>query len=54
MIPPSDAQSKIVTAAASHVPPAKRAQFLERISAMLQLRGRGHFEDDVASVRHSR
>ena len=47
MIPLSDAQSKIVTTAAAHVPLAKRAQFLERISAMLKLRGRGHFSDDV-------
>ena len=46
MIPLSDARSKIVTAAAAHVPLAKRA-----VSAMLQMRGRGHFsDDDVASV----
>jgi hypothetical protein len=28
MIPLNDAQRKIVTMAAAHVPPAKRAQFL--------------------------
>ena len=51
MIPLSDAQLRIVKAAAAHVPPAKRTQFLERVSAMLQMRGRGHFsDDDVASV----
>jgi hypothetical protein len=51
MIPLNDVQLKIVMAAAAHAPPAKRAQFLERVSAMLQLRGCGHFsDDDVASV----
>jgi hypothetical protein len=51
MISLSKAQLQIVRAAASHVPPVKRAQFLERVSAMLQMRGRGHFSDeDVASV----
>ena len=49
MISLNDAQLRIVKAAASHVPPAKRTQFLERVSAMLQMRGRGH-DDDVASV----
>jgi hypothetical protein len=52
MISLNDAQLKIVTMAASCVPIEKRAQFLERVSAMLQLRGRGHFsDDDVASVK---
>jgi hypothetical protein len=45
MISLNDAQLKIVMAAASHVPIEKRAQFLERIAAMLALRGRGHFTD---------
>jgi hypothetical protein len=46
MISLSKAQTKIVTAAALHVPHEKRAQFFQRISAMLTLRGRGHFDDD--------
>jgi hypothetical protein len=37
----SDKQLKTVMAAASHVPHEKRSQFLERIAAMLALRGRG-------------
>ena len=45
MIALNDAQLKIVMAAASPVPPEKRSQFLERIAAMLTLRGRGHFTD---------
>jgi hypothetical protein len=49
MISLSKTQLQIVRAAASHVPPG--VQFLERVSAMLQMRGRGHFsDDDVASV----
>lgn len=43
MIALNDAQLKIVMAAASPVPPEKRSQFLERIAAMLTLRG--HFTD---------
>ena len=43
MISLNDAQLKSVTAAASHVPHEKRSQFLERIAAMLKLRG--HFTD---------
>jgi hypothetical protein len=49
MIALSDAQLKMVMAAASHVPHAKRAQFLERIAAMLTLRGRFN-DDDVGAV----
>ena len=45
MISLNDAQLKSVMAAASHVPIEKRSQFLERIAAMLALRGRGHFTD---------
>jgi hypothetical protein len=41
----SDAQLKVVMAAASHVPHEKRGQFLERVAAMLAHRGRGHFDD---------
>jgi hypothetical protein len=45
------AQTKFVRAAASRVPPEKRAQFFQRVSAMLTLRGRGHFDDaDVANA----
>jgi hypothetical protein len=46
MISLSKAQTKIVTVAALHVPHEKRAQFFQRISAMLALRGHGHFDDD--------
>jgi hypothetical protein len=46
MISLNDSQLKTVMAAASHVPHEKRGQFLERIAAMLVLRGRGHFNDD--------
>jgi hypothetical protein len=42
MISLNDSQLKTVMAAASHVPHEKRGQFLERIAAMLVLRGRGH------------
>jgi hypothetical protein len=45
MISLNDAQLKTVMAAAAHVPLEKRAQFLERIAAMLKLRGLGHFAD---------
>ena len=42
---------KTVMAAARVVPIEKRSQFLERIAAMLRLRGRGHFnDDDVANA----
>ena len=51
MISLSDTQLKTVMAAASHIPHGKRSQFLERIGAMLALRGRGHFNDaDVADA----
>lgn len=51
MISLNDAQLKVVMAAASQIPHEKRAQFLERIAAMLTLRGRGHFTDnDVADA----
>ncbi len=45
MISLSDKQLKTVMAAAADVPHEKRSQFLERIAAMLTLRGRGHFTD---------
>jgi hypothetical protein len=45
----NDAQLKVVMAAASHMPHEKRGQFLERIAAMLKLRGRGHFADSDVS-----
>jgi hypothetical protein len=51
MISLNDAQLKVVMEAASHVPQERRSQFLERVAAMLKLRGRGHFnDDDVANV----
>jgi hypothetical protein len=43
MIALSDAQLKIVMAAAAQVPIEKRSQFLQRIAAMLAIRGYGHF-----------
>jgi hypothetical protein len=45
MISLNDAQLKTVMAAAVQVPHEKRSQFLQRITAMLLLRGRGHFTD---------
>jgi hypothetical protein len=38
----SDTQLKTTMAAASHVPYEKRAQFPERVAAILTLRGRGY------------
>ena len=36
---------------AADIPPEKRSTFLERVGAMLAIRGRGHFDDsDVAEV----
>ena len=47
----TDYQLKIVMAAARLVPVEKRDTFLQRIAAMLALRGRGRFTDtDVADV----
>jgi hypothetical protein len=51
MIGLSDAQLKLVMAAAGGMPVEKRSQFLERIAAMLRLRGRGHFNDSDVSGR---
>ena len=48
MIALSDKQLQTVMAAASHVPHEKPSRFLERVAAMLTLRGRGHFNDDNA------
>ena len=45
MITLNDAQLKVVMAAAADVLVEKRSQFLERIAAMLRLRGRGPFDD---------
>jgi hypothetical protein len=51
MISLNDAQLKTVMATAAQVPYEKRAQFLERIVAMLALRGRSNFTDgDVDDV----
>jgi hypothetical protein len=37
--------------AAADMPPEKRSMFLERVGAMLAMRGRGHFNDaDVVDV----
>jgi hypothetical protein len=49
MIALNDTQLKLLMAAAENIPHEKRAQFLERIAAMLKLRGRGHFNDDDVS-----
>ena len=51
MIGLSDVQLKVVMATAAQVPYEKRAQFLERIAAMLKFRSRGNFtNDDVDDV----
>ena len=51
MIGLTDTQLKIVMNAALLVPVEKRDTFLQRIAAMLALRGRGRFTDtDVAEV----
>jgi hypothetical protein len=51
MIGLSDDQLKMVMATAAQVPYEKRAQFLERIAAMLAFRRHGNFtDDDVADV----
>jgi hypothetical protein len=49
MISLNDTQLKTVMAAAARVPHEKRAQFLERISAMLTFRGRVT-DGDVAEI----
>jgi hypothetical protein len=49
MISLNDAQLKTVMAAASHVPVEKRDLYLQRVAAMLTLRGRGHFADSDVS-----
>ena len=49
MISLNDMQLKAVMAAAARVPHEKRAQFLERISAMLTFRGRVT-DSDVGDV----
>ena len=45
MISLSDSQLRAVMSAASALEPEKRDLYLRRISAMLVLRGRGHFTD---------
>jgi hypothetical protein len=51
MIGLTDTQLKIVMQAARLVPVEKRDTFLQRIAAMLALRGRGRFTDIPASRR---
>jgi hypothetical protein len=51
MVSLSDPQLKIITTAASAVPVDRRSVFLERIAAMLRMRGYGHFTNsDVSDV----
>jgi hypothetical protein len=54
MIALSDNQLQTLMIVAADITPEKRSMFLERVSAMLALRGRGHFTDadvtDVASL----
>ncbi|MGC2749125.1 MAG: hypothetical protein WA309_16925, partial [Pseudolabrys sp.] len=51
MIGLTSSQLRVVTSAAHTVPVEKRDLYLQRISAMLTLRGRGHFGDaDVMEV----
>ena len=45
MIALNDAQLKTVMTAAAQVPHEKRDLYLQRVAAMLTLRGRGHFTD---------
>ena len=49
MVSLSDSQLEIVTTAANAVPVERRSVFLERVGAMLKLRGR-FSDDDVADV----
>ena len=47
----TDNQLRVVMDAAHMVPIEKRDVYLQRIAAMLTVRGRGHFNDaDVAAV----
>ena len=51
MISLSDRQLNVVLGAAGAVPVEKRDLYLQRIAAMLTMRGRGHFgDDDVQEV----
>ena len=46
MVSLSDFQLRIVMDTAAGIQPDRRDIFLQRIAAMLALRGRGHFNDD--------
>jgi hypothetical protein len=51
MLALSDSQLRTLMTSAADIPPEKRSMFLERVAAMLAMRGRGHFDDgDVADV----
>jgi hypothetical protein len=54
MIPPlslTDAQIKMLMTVAAQVAPERRSQFLQRVAAMLRIRGYGHVTDsDVQDV----
>ena len=51
MIGLTDSQLQVIMHAARSIPVEKRDTFLQRIAAMLALRGRGRFTDtDVADV----
>ena len=51
MLALSDAQLQTLMTFAADIPQEKRSMFLERVAAMLAMRGRGHFNDaDVADV----
>jgi hypothetical protein len=51
MLSLTDNQLKTVMQTGAGIDPERRAVFLERLGAMLRLRGRGHFNDaDVADV----
>jgi hypothetical protein len=51
MISLSDSQLRAVMTVAADVPQEKRGLFLERLSAMLMLRGRGRYtEDDLIEI----
>ena len=51
MLALSDSQLKTLMTFAADIPQEKRSTFLERVGAMLAMRGRGHFnDDDVAEI----
>ena len=50
MLSLNNAQLATVMAAAADVPPEKRSLYLERIGAMVNMRGRRFTDDDLAEI----